>query len=328
MGLLFYLWSKTAANNATADSAVQWPEGMAPSLVNDSARAMMASTAAYRDDNAGSLTTAGTSTAYTISTNQVFDSLAHLNGQALRIKFNSTNGASPTLNVDGLGAGALQSVTGTAIRTGQIPANSVWDVVATSATPTFTVVGLGAQEANAIFGEVRIFAGTTAPSLWLFCFGQTASRTTNAALFTAIGTQYGAGDGSTTFNLPDLRGRVPAGQDDMGGTSANRLTNAVVGSLDGDVLGNTGGAETITLDTSMMPAHSHAGQAHHHGLTKQSIGVAAGGNTAVFTIAATGQPDAFTTADTTSAVDNTGGGAAHHNVQPTIILNYIIYAGA
>lgn len=86
-------------------------------------------------------------------------------------------------------------------------------------------------------GMLAPFAGTTAPSGWFLCYGQAVSRTTYAALFTAIGTVYGIGDGSTTFNLPDLRGRTVAGQDDMGGTAASRLT--------GD-----NGASTATADTN------------------------------------------------------------------------------
>ena len=69
-------------------------------------------------------------------------------------------------------------------------------------------------------GAVLPFAGTAAPAGWLLCYGQAVSRTTYAALFNALGTAYGAGDGSTTFNLPDLRGRVPGGKDDMGGVAA------------------------------------------------------------------------------------------------------------
>ena len=92
-------------------------------------------------------------------------------------------------------------------------------------------------------GTVVPFAGTAEPNGYLFCYGQAVSRTGYAALFAALGTTYGSGDGTTTFNLPDLRGRVIAGQDDMGGSSANRLTNQT-GGLDGDTLGATGGAET------------------------------------------------------------------------------------
>jgi microcystin-dependent protein len=92
-----------------------------------------------------------------------------------------------------------------------------------------------------IVGMVQDFAGADAPSGWLLCYGQAVSRSTYSALFAKIGTTYGAGDGSTTFNLPDCRGRVAAGKDNMGGTSANRLTAPV----NGDTLGAAGGSETV-----------------------------------------------------------------------------------
>lgn len=85
-------------------------------------------------------------------------------------------------------------------------------------------------------GSLTAYAGSTAPTGWLLCYGQAVSRTTYAALYSAIGTTYGSGDGSTTFNLPDLRGRVVAGLDDMGGTDAGRLDLA-------NTLGITGGAQ-------------------------------------------------------------------------------------
>jgi microcystin-dependent protein len=164
---------------------------------------------------------------------------------------------------------------------------------------------LTASNGNAIpAGTVVPYAGATAPGGWLFCYGQAVSRTTYKTLFVAIATSYGVGDGSTTFNLPDLRGRVVAGQDDMGGSSANRLTG-VTGSVDGDVLGGTGGAETHTLTTAEMPAHVHGGTLQRSG-SAYIVSVDAGA--------------LATTGDT----DSTGGDGAHNNVQPTIILNYII----
>ena len=89
-------------------------------------------------------------------------------------------------------------------------------------------------------GAVIPFAGSTVPNGWLLCAGQTVSRTTYANLFAIIGTTYGAGNGSTTFHLPDLRGRVVAGLDNMGGSDAGRLSWA-------NTLGTTGGKEVATF---------------------------------------------------------------------------------
>ena len=155
-------------------------------------------------------------------------------------------------------------------------------------------------------GVVLPYAGTSAPTGYLLCYGQAVDRTTYADLFTAISTTYGVGDGSTTFNLPDLRGRVVAGQDDMGGVSADRLTDQS-GGLNGDTLGDTGGSETHTLATSEIPAHTHTfGEVD----TTDS-----GTNFGVNFVDGTG-------VDRTTG--STGSGNAHNNVQPTIILNYII----
>ena len=91
--MTLYKWSQTASADASADSTVNWAEGQAPSSVNDSARAMMAATAKYRDDIAGAVVTTGTSTAYAVSSYQVFDTLAHLGGQMIAFTPHTTNGA-------------------------------------------------------------------------------------------------------------------------------------------------------------------------------------------------------------------------------------------
>ncbi len=100
-------------------------------------------------------------------------------------------------------------------------------------------------------GSIIMFAGTTEPVGWVFCYGQAVSRTTFASLFAALSTTYGPGDGSTTFNLPDMRGRAPVGRDNMGGSTASRITAAISG-ITGTTLGATGGNEALH-------AHNHSG---------------------------------------------------------------------
>ena len=139
--MTLYKWSQTAASNSTADSTVNWAEGQAPSTVNDSSRAEMAAVAKARDDWAGSLITGGTTTAYTLTSNQVFASLTVMSGQKLKVRFNATNGASPTLNVDGLGAKTIQTASGTAVATGAILANSVHDLTYDNSIPAWLLSG-------------------------------------------------------------------------------------------------------------------------------------------------------------------------------------------
>lgn len=186
-------------------------------------------------------------------------------------------------------------------------------------------------------GSVIDYAGTSAPAGWILCYGQNVSRTTYAALFAAISTTYGVGDGSTTFTLPDLRGRVVAGKDDMGGSSANRLTDQS-GGLDGDTLGDTGGAETHTILEAQLPAHTHgvgtlataSDGAHTHTVTSVSdsqVGSDGGGASAYQTTRTTSSNGAHTHTLSGSTA-SVGSGTAINIVQPTIILNKIIFAGA
>lgn len=164
-------------------------------------------------------------------------------------------------------------------------------------------------------GTVLPFAGSTAPSGYQLCYGQAISRTTYASLFSAIGTTYGAGDGSSTFNVPDLRGRAIAGQDDMGGASADRLTDQS-GGLDGDTLGASGGAETHTLTVDELAAHNHTVTGVLNLTNADDAG--ATGASAEYNV----RGNLISTY--TPSLASSGGGQAHNNVQPTLILNYMI----
>ena len=171
---------------------------------------------------------------------------------------------------------------------------------------------------NAVpLGTVSGFAGSTAPSGWQLCYGQAISRTQYAGLFAVTSTTYGSGDGSTTFNVPDLRGRVVAGLDNMGSTDAGRLSTA-------NTLGTTTGTETITLTSAEMPSHTHIQDAHNHEVARTTNGIynTAGAGVLFWSTSYT----ADTVASRTATNQNTGGGGAHLNTQPTIVLNYIIKA--
>lgn len=164
-------------------------------------------------------------------------------------------------------------------------------------------------------GMITPFGGASAPSNWLLCHGQSLSTSTYAALHAVIGFTYG-GSGSA-FLAPDLRGRVPAGQDSGG---ANRLTSPI----NADTLGAAGGAESHALTLAETAAHNHF-----------LLGDATGGTsypTASEYVAKKGnwgsvnsyQASGTATGATLGLTSTAGSSNAHTNVQPTIILNYII----
>ena len=153
----------------------------------------------------------------------------------------------------------------------------------------------------AFIGEIRMFGGNFAPAGWALCNGQLMAIDQNAALFNLIGTTYG-GDGQTTFALPNLQSRVPVH----------------VGP--GFALGQTGGAETVTLTTSQIPAHTHPGGVNSGAATASSPA----GN--VFATG-TSTPYSDQPADSalaTPAIQSAGGSQPHDNMLPFLTVNFII----
>lgn len=223
-------------------------------------------------------------------------------------------------SLDRNGTGGMRA----ALDMGGYPIRNIADGV----NPTDVATVAQATSSAIPIGVVTDFAGATAPSGWLLCFGQAVSRVSYADLFTALGTLYGTGDGSTTFNLPDLRGRVMGGKDDMGGSAAGRLTG-------GAVLGASLGSQTHTLVTAEMPAHSHGGSTgvagdHTHsgtlaisygGSWPNSSGIEEGRGAPDWQAGAMGNAGSHS-----HSITSEGSGTAHNNVQPTFILNKIIKA--
>jgi microcystin-dependent protein len=152
-------------------------------------------------------------------------------------------------------------------------------------------------------GILAPFAGSTAPDGWLLCDGSAVSRTTYSSLFAVIAATYGAGDGSTTFTLPDLRGRMALGLDNMGGTSADRVTN-----VQADAMGGADGEETHQLTVDEMPSHNHS--------YIQSAGSAAAGGSNI----SRGGTNPYGPVYSSSS----GGNQSHNNMPPYMALNYLI----
>lgn len=199
-----------------------------------------------------------------------------------------------------------------------------------------------------VVGSVYMFAGSTAPSGFLVCDGSAVSRATYSDLFSVIGTTYGSGDGSSTFNLPDLSGRLS------------------IGSSSNHIIGSTGGEEQHALSINEVPVHLHEVPTHGHAnnITATTPALAhtvtqpvfkynppagaANCNSGSSQTAYSGSSSATASNYTNTAIANhtgsctvqggvldaqamnsgsTGSGNSHSNMQPFITMNYIVYAG-
>lgn len=161
--------------------------------------------------------------------------------------------------------------------------------------------------ANPYVGEIRMFAGNFAPSGWFFCNGQSLAISDYDTLFNLIGTTYG-GDGQSTFNLPDLQGRLPVHMGTGPGLSAR-------------ILGQKAGSETVTLTSNQIPSHNHL-----------FIATMNGGNQSNPTNQTTAQAPAVQiyiedTPDANFAsnmIGPMGGSQPHTNIMPYLCVNFII----
>lgn len=339
--MAFYSWSTTAGTNASADASINWAEGQAPSSVNDSARAMMARLREFGNDSSGVIVTGGSSTAYTVTSNQGFSSLSFLNGQVVAFTAHTTNTAgspSVTLNVDGLGAKPIVTASGADIPSGTLIVGTPYTVIyqAGFSTPSFVLYGMNNPYNIPIAAGMDYWAQSAPNSAFALCYGQAISRTTYSALFAIISTQYGSGDGSTTFNIPDKRGRVSVPPDNMGGTPANRV-NLILG----NPLGTAAGEQQHTLSASEIPSITSSGGALSVSISSAPNSFTIGVNAGVSTFAPavggggginvpacaggfTGTTSLSGSTSAPSVSSNNTSGGAHNNVQPSIVCNYIM----
>ena len=352
-----YDWSLTAASNATADGQINWAEFQDPDTVNNSARQMMARQAAWLDDAATNKLSTGAANVYSVTSVTQPGGATPPDGMRIGFIAHQANLGACSLSVDSYGNRPLRAVTGAALGPGNIQPNMPVTADYRAATNEWIASGTGANVAAYLtsFQSADLTArimkvgmgfwwfGPALPGGYLYADGSTVSRTTYSELFAAYGTTYGAGDGSTTFHLPDLRGRSPFGKDNMGGTAANRITLAGSG-ISGTTLGAFGGSETVVLSQGNIPNYTlpdsfsiATAGAHTHSVPMRTSSVAGGsGGASAFVHPTAGFSDGSSSETTDSepahthtlngSVTSGGSGTPASIMPPTLITNFIILA--
>lgn len=267
---------------------------------------------------------------YSVTTVPSFGALT--DGSPFLIKTNAANNGATRLNPNSIGLTAVTYPDGTPFVGGEFKVNGIYICVYDSVSAKIQVisdVGISGTPTGAMLP----YAGATAPAGYLLCYGQAVSRATYAALFNAIGVIWGSGNGTTTFNVPDMRGRTAFGFDAMGGVPANRLTAAVTGGIDGSAVGNAGGQQAHVLTVPELPVHTPTGTAAsagahtHTANTQVSNNGGSVTNLAYGNIGGTQTSTSINTAGAhthTLAIDPIGGDAGHNTVPPGAVFNMII----
>lgn len=351
-GAALWQWSLTPATNGSADPTVNWAVGMAPSAVGPSARAMMARMAEYRDDISGSLVTGGSSTAYTVTTNQatggnglcsVGGATAPTDGQMIAITPNATNGVAPSLTADSCVAAPIQSASAVPVGAGTLIAGTPYSLkYSVSNTAWMLRDFFGNPYATPLGGLMPYTLQSVPNSNFVFPAGQCLSTTTYAAYWTALGGPPSGSCPGGQFRIIDLSGRVMAGLDTMPGfTAAGRLTGATNGCgtamlAVGTVCPN--GNESQTLNATQLPTISSNNPSQSITVadalgrnipaTAGSIGqvvVSPGASSAVpFSAITWGTMTQMVGNNNITVTSTNTGGLPHPNIPPIIGVTYLL----
>jgi microcystin-dependent protein len=279
-------------------------------------------------DRSGSMVTAGSATAFTAASNTVFTAL--VDGIRVVVRFHADSGLAPTFQLDGLAAAALHCPAGTPAPVGMIKANIPVSLTYVASIPAWIVSGVVIPDVDFFPGDVKTSMQIADHGKWLLADGRQVNRVgTHAALFAVAGTKWGIGNGSTTFNILDGRGRCLVGND-MG---VGRVTTAGSG-IDGNTLGATGGQQNVQLTLAQLANHAHAvtgfnDPGHTHPLTFDMLNFTLSGTAAIVNL----QPGTSLTFDIntgssftgiTFGIGTAGSDAVHTNMQPTSIINLFV----
>ncbi|TXH10405.1 MAG: tail fiber protein, partial [Hyphomicrobiaceae bacterium] len=194
------------------------------------------------NDTAGALSTSGSASAFTVTSTQTITSLA--DGIRISARMHATNAKDATLNLNSIGAKPIAFAVGQGIPQGMLQAGMPYDFVYDLPNTTWLVVGGYRGSSRFTAGDFKWSAVEADHGDWLLCDARALSRTTDAVLFAAIGTKFGVGDGSTTFNIPQQSNRALVGRD-LNGTGAvvtnitttNTQQTATLASITGIAIG-------------------------------------------------------------------------------------------